>query len=150
LWQEFFGKGIVKTSGDFGMQGDLPSHPQLLDWLAVDFMEPQLGYQTTGETDGYVGYLSPVGGDYVRRKLKTDPDNNFAGAWPPVSHSEAEFVKDLVLSSSGLLNKTIGGPSVKPYQPPGLWEGATSGRGLLVDLRSGPRRQALPARVCIR
>ena len=129
LWQEFFGKGIVKTSGDFGMQGDLPSHPQLLDWLAVDFMEHGwdikrlVKQMVTSATYRQSAVISS-------EKLATDPDNNLLARGPRY-RIHAEFIKDLVLSSSGLLNPTIGGPSVKPYQPAGLWEGATSGRGLL-------------------
>lgn len=129
VWQEFFGKGLVKTSGDFGMQGELPSHPALLDWLAVDFRDhgwdiKRLVKQlVTSATYRQSAVIPP-------EKLKTDPDNIFL-ARAPRYRIQAEFVRDLVLASSGLLNKTIGGPSVKPYQPPGLWEGATSGRGLL-------------------
>ena len=129
LWQEFFGKGIVKTSGDFGMQGELPSHPALLDWLASDFMEhnwdikrlvKQMVTSSTYRQSAVV----------TKEKLAADPDNVLLARGPRY-RIHAEFIKDLVLSSSGLLNKTIGGPSVKPYQPAGLWEGATSGRGLL-------------------
>lgn len=129
VWQEFFGKGIVKTSGDFGKQGELPSDPALLDWLAVDFMNhgwdikrlvKQLVMSATYRQSAEI---SPD-------KLQVDPDNVLL-ARSPRYRIDAEFIKDLVLSSSGLLDKTIGGPSVKPYQPPGLWEGATSGRGLL-------------------
>ncbi|WP_018623132.1 PSD1 and planctomycete cytochrome C domain-containing protein [Spirosoma luteum] len=129
VWQEFFGKGIVKTPSDFGMQGELPSHPELLDWLAVDFMEhgwdvKRLVKQlVTSATYRQSAVISPV-------KLQADPDNLLLARGPRY-RIEAEFVRDLVLSSSGLLNPTIGGPSVKPYQPDGLWEGATSGRGLL-------------------
>ncbi|MCE6991321.1 PSD1 and planctomycete cytochrome C domain-containing protein [Dyadobacter sp. CY323] len=129
LWQEFFGKGIVKTSGDFGMQGELPSNPKLLDWLAVDFMEhnwdvkrlvKQMVMSATYRQSAVV----------TKEKLAVDPDNVLLARGPRY-RIHAEFIKDLVLASSGLLNKTIGGPSVKPYQPAGLWEGATSGRGLL-------------------
>ncbi|MCE7070497.1 PSD1 and planctomycete cytochrome C domain-containing protein [Dyadobacter sp. CY327] len=129
LWQEFFGKGIVKTSGDFGMQGELPSHPALLDWLATDFMDhgwdikrlvKQMVTSATYKQSAVV----------TKEKLATDPDNILLARGPRY-RIHAEFIKDLVLASSGLLNKTIGGPSVKPYQPAGLWEGATSGRGLL-------------------
>lgn len=129
LWQEFFGKGIVKTSGDFGMQGDLPTNPELLDWLAVDFMSHNwdikrlVKQMVTSATYRQSAVVTP-------EKLKVDPDNIYLARGPRY-RIQAEFVKDLVLSSSGLLNKSIGGPSVKPYQPPGLWEGATSGRGLL-------------------
>ncbi|WP_080240361.1 PSD1 and planctomycete cytochrome C domain-containing protein [Spirosoma rigui] len=129
LWQEFFGKGIVKTSGDFGMQGDLPSNPALLDWLAVDFMDhgwdiKRLVKQlVTSATYRQSAVVTPA-------KLAVDPDNILLARGPRY-RIHAEFIKDLVLSSSGLLNAVIGGPSVKPYQPVGLWEGATSGRGLL-------------------
>jgi len=132
-WQEFFGKGIVKSSGDFGMQGDLPSHPELLDWLAVDFMDhgwdikrlvKQLVMSATYRQSAVI---SP-------EKLKIDPENTYL-ARGPRSRLPAEFVRDMVLASSGLLNKTIGGPSVNPYQPPGLWENATSGRGILANYK---------------
>lgn len=129
LWQEFFGQGIVKTSGDFGMQGELPSHPELLDWLAVDFMEHQWDIKrlvkklVTSATYRQSAVMTP-------RSVEVDPDNIYFARGSRY-RIHAEFIRDLVLSSSGLLNATIGGPSVKPYQPSGLWEGATSGRGLL-------------------
>ena len=129
MWQEFFGKGIVKTSGDFGMQGELPSHPQLLDWLAVDFMEHGWNIKrlvkqmVTSATYRQSAVVTP-------EKLAADPDNILLSRAPRY-RINAEFVRDVVLSSSGLLVRKIGGPSVKPYQPAGLWEGATSGRGLL-------------------
>ncbi|MEJ7913843.1 MAG: DUF1553 domain-containing protein, partial [Chitinophagaceae bacterium] len=129
VWLEFFGKGIVKTPGDFGKQGELPSHPELLDWLAVDFMSHNwdikrlVKQMVMSATYRQSATVSP-------EKLKADPENILL-ARSPRYRIDAEFIKDLVLSSSGLLDKTIGGPSVKPYQPAGLWEGATSGRGLL-------------------
>lgn len=129
LWQEFFGKGIVKTAGDFGMQGELPSHPELLDWLAVDFVEK--GWDIKKLVKKIV--LSATYRQSVKanaEKLKLDPDNIYYSRGPR-NRLSAELIRDLVLSSSGLLVKTIGGPSVKPYQPKGLWEGATSGRGAL-------------------
>ncbi|WP_439555003.1 PSD1 and planctomycete cytochrome C domain-containing protein [Dyadobacter sp.] len=129
LWQEFFGKGIVKTSGDFGMQGELPSHPALLDWLAVDFMEHNWDVKRLVKqmvTSATYRQSAVV----TKEKLAVDPENILLARGSRY-RIHAEFIKDLVLSSSGLLNKTIGGPSVKPYQPAGLWEGATSGRGLL-------------------
>ncbi len=129
LWQEFFGKGIVKTSGDFGMQGELPSHPALLDWLAVDFMEHNWDIKRLVKqmvTSATYRQSAVV----TKEKLAVDPDNILLARGPRY-RIHAEFIKDLVLASSGLLNRTIGGPSVKPYQPAGLWEGATSGRGLL-------------------
>ncbi|MCU7552204.1 PSD1 and planctomycete cytochrome C domain-containing protein [Chitinophagaceae bacterium LB-8] len=129
MWQELFGRGLVKTSGDFGMQGELPSHPELLDWLAVDFMEhgwnvkrlvKQILMSATYRQSAKVS----------EQHLKMDPENIYLSRGPRM-RLKAEFVRDLYLSSSGLLVKTIGGPSVKPYQPSGLWEAATSGRGAL-------------------
>lgn len=129
MWQEIFGRGIVKSSGDFGMQGELPTHPELLDWLAIDFQEngwnikrliKQLVMSSTYKQ-------SAVADD---RKFQRDPENVLLARGPRY-RIHAEFVRDVVLSSSGLLVTTIGGPSVKPYQPDGLWEGATSGRGIL-------------------
>lgn len=129
MWQEFFGKGLVKTTGDFGMQGELPSHPELLDWLAVDFrahgwdmkrLVKQLVMSATYRQSAVA----------TTRKLRADPENIFLSRGPR-NRLHAEFIRDVVLASSGLLVRTIGGPSVKPYQPDGLWEGATSGRGIL-------------------
>lgn len=129
LWQELFGKGFVKTSGDFGMQGELPSHPELLDWMAVDFMEhgwdikrlvKQILMSATYRQSATI----------TVQQLKTDPDNIYLSR-APRQRLPAEFVRDMYLASSGLLIKDIGGPSVKPYQPKGLWEMASSGRGVL-------------------
>ncbi|MEO6497479.1 MAG: PSD1 and planctomycete cytochrome C domain-containing protein [Mucilaginibacter sp.] len=134
VWQEFFGKGIVKTSGDFGMQGELPSHPALLDWLASDFMSH--GWDTKRLVKQIVTSATYRQSAVITKdKLAADPDNILL-ARSPRYRIKAEFIKDLVLSSSGLLNKTIGGPSVKPYQPAGLWEAAASTGGSLGILGS--------------
>ncbi|MCS3554599.1 hypothetical protein M2409_002298 [Sphingobacterium sp. JUb21] len=133
VWQEYFGRGLVKTSGDFGMQGELPSHPELLDWLAVDFMNNGWNIKrlvkqiVLSATYRQSAVVDPD-------KFNVDPDNIFL-ARAPRYRIPAEHVRDVVLSSSGLLVPTIGGPSVKPYQPAGLWEAATSGRGLLASYR---------------
>ena len=133
IWQEIFGRGLLKTTGDFGMPGELPSHPALLDWLAVDFMQNgwnikrlvkqilmSATYQQSAKT--------------TEEKLKKDPENVYLSRGSRL-RLPAEFVRDMVLASSGLLVKTIGGPSVKPYQPKGLWESATSGRGVLATYK---------------
>ncbi|MBL0133661.1 MAG: PSD1 domain-containing protein [Chitinophagaceae bacterium] len=133
LWQDIFGRGIVKTTGDFGMQGDLPSHPELLDWLAADFMEN--GWDIKRLIKQIVSsatYRQSVKTDEL--KLKKDPENVYFSRGPRV-RVKAEEVRDIVLATSGLLNKTIGGPSVKPYQTKGLWEAATSGRGVLATYK---------------
>jgi len=129
MWQEVFGRGLVKTAGDFGMQGDLPSHPDLLDWLAVDFrthgwnIKRLIRQMVVSATYRQSAQIS-------REKLAIDPENIWLSRAPRLRLS-AEGVRDLALSSSDLLNKEIGGPSVKGYQPPGLWESSTSGRGVL-------------------
>ncbi len=131
MWQQFFGRGLVKSTGDFGMQGDLPTHPELLDWLAVDFMEHNWDIKrlvrqiVSSATYRQSARIMP-------EKLAVDPDNIYLARGPRY-RIPAEFVRDVVLSSSGLLIPTLGGPSVKPYQPEGLWEAATSGRGKLKD-----------------
>ncbi len=133
LWQEFFGRGIIKTVDDFGMQGELPSNPELLDWLAVDFMEH--GWDIKRMVKQLVMSATYRQSTKVTKdKLDTDPDNVYLSRGPRV-RLPAEFIRDMVLSSSGLLVRTIGGPSVKPYQPKGLWESATSGRGVLATYR---------------
>jgi len=133
VWQEFFGRGIVKTSGDFGMQGELPSHPELLDWLAVDFMNH--GWNIKRLVKQIVSSATYQQSAIVSaEKLRTDPENILL-ARAPRYRIPAESVRDVVLASSGLLVKTIGGPSVKPYQPAGLWEAATSGRGILANYK---------------
>ncbi|MGV3657484.1 MAG: PSD1 and planctomycete cytochrome C domain-containing protein [Chitinophagaceae bacterium] len=133
VWQELLGRGLVKTSGDFGMQGELPSHPELLDYLAVDFMNSGWNIKrlvkkiVMSSTYRQSAKLS-------EEKLKADPENKYLSRAPRI-RIKAEMVKDLVLSSSGLLVPSIGGPSVKPYQPKGLWEAATSGRGELATYK---------------
>jgi hypothetical protein len=129
MWQEFFGRGIVRTSGDFGLQGDLPSHPALLDWLAYDFMTH--GWNIKRLVRQIVmssAYRQSTA--VTETHLASDPDNVYLARGPRLRLS-AELLKDHLLASAGLLNPEIGGPSVKPYQPKGLWESATSGRGQL-------------------
>lgn len=131
IWQEIFGRGIVVTSGDFGMQGDLPTHIQLLDWLALDFREN--GWDIKRLVKKIV--LSATyqqSAKVSQRQLEKDPENIYLSRAPRLRF-EAEVVRDHVLSSSGLLNPEIGGPSVKPYTPGDIWIVATSGRGLLMN-----------------
>lgn len=133
IWQEIFGRGIVKSSGDFGMQGSLPSNPQLLDWLAVDFREHGWDIKRLLKQI-FMSATYRQSSVTTPEKLKIDPENIYLSRSPRI-RMNAEMVRDLVLSSSGLLVPTIGGPSAKPYQPPGLWEMATSGRGILATYR---------------
>ncbi len=129
MWQEFFGRGIVKTAGDFGLQGELPSHPELLDYMAFDFKNS--GWDIKKLVKKIVTSATyKQSSSTTKESLAIDPENIYLSHGPRVKLS-AELLKDHVLASSGLLNKTIGGPSIKPYQPKGLWEAATSGRGEL-------------------
>ncbi|GAB2997487.1 hypothetical protein GCM10027284_14130 [Cyclobacterium sediminis] len=133
MWQEFFGAGIVRSAGDFGMQGKLPTHPELLDWLAVDFQDS--GWDVKHLIKKIVSaatYQQSATSD--NKKMESDPDNFYLASYPRI-RLNAEHIRDMILASSGLLSKEIGGPSVKPYQPEGLWEAATSGRGELAEYR---------------
>ena len=129
LWAEFFGRGLVKTTGDFGTQGDLPTHPELLDWLAVEFMD-------SGWDIKKMVKLMVTSATYrqstkqTEKKFGTDPENKYYSYYPRM-RLKAELQRDLILSAAGVLNPEIGGPSVKPYQPKGVWESTTSGRGEL-------------------
>jgi hypothetical protein len=133
LWQGFFGRGLVKTSGDFGMQGELPSHPELLDWLAVDFMENNWNIKRLVKLI-VMSATYRQSATLTKEKREADPENIYLSR-APRQRIAAELVRDLVLSTSGLLIDQIGGASVKPYQPKGLWEAATSGRGELASYR---------------
>ncbi len=131
LWAQFFGRGIVKTVGDFGMQGELPTHPELLDWLAVDFQSH--GWNIKRLVKQIV--LSATyrqASTVTSASQKVDPENIYLSRMSRI-RIPAEQIRDQVLASAGILNPEIGGPSVKTYQPKGLWEVATSGRGSLMN-----------------
>lgn len=131
VWQEIFGRGIVKTVGDFGMQGELPSNIALLDWLALDFQKHHWDIKHLVKTI-VMSATYRQSAVVTKAKLAADPENIYLSRAPRLRLS-AEGVRDLILASSGLLNREIGGPSVKPYQPDGIWEVATSGRGILSE-----------------
>jgi hypothetical protein len=120
MWQEFFGRGIVRTSDDFGTQGEAPSHPELLDWLAVEFRESGWDIKrffTLLVTSNAYRQSAAV----TPEKLTKDADNRLLSRGPRY-RLDAEMIRDYALSASGLLVPKIGGPSVKPYQPEGVWE----------------------------
>jgi hypothetical protein len=120
IWQQFFGTGLVKTSEDFGNQGGLPSHPELLDWLATEFISS--GWDIQHIIKLIVFSETYQQSSYTSNELReADPDNRFL-ARGPANRLTAEMMRDNALAACGLLNRQIGGPSVKPYQPPGLWE----------------------------
>lgn len=125
-WQTFFGTGIVKTPGDFGSQGEEPSHPALLDWLACQFMDPS--DPTTPKWDVKAMVRLIVTSATYRQSsavtpelLARDPENRLLARGSRM-RLPAEFIRDQALAVSGLLDPEIGGRSVEPYQPPGLWE----------------------------
>lgn len=120
LWQHAFGAGLVKTAEDFGLQGEPPSHPQLLDWLASQFIAE--GWDVKAMMKRIV--LSSTyrqSSKMTPEKIDRDPDNRLLARGPRF-RLDAEMIRDQALAVSGLLVDQIGGPSVKPPQPAGLWE----------------------------
>ncbi len=128
LWQQIFGTGIVASTSDFGNQGALPSHPELLDWLAITFreegwdMKKMIKRMVLSNTYQQTTKTTP-------EQLEIDPYNKWL-ARSSRHKLTAEMIRDNALAVSGLLIDKIGGPSVKPYQPKGLWAETTSGQGL--------------------
>ncbi len=120
FWQELFGTGLVKTSEDFGIMGDPPSHPELLDHLAVEFraggwkIKPLIRSMVLSATYRQAAVATP-------EKIEKDPANRLLSRGPRF-RMDAEMVRDFALCAAGALSPMIGGPSVKPYQPEGVWE----------------------------
>ncbi len=118
-WQMIFGAGLVTTANDFGSQGALPSHPELLDWLAVDFRES--GWNVRKLLKQMVMSATYQQSSKFRKELEQKDPQNILLAKSPSYRWPAEMIRDNALASSGLLVKKIGGKSVKPYQPDSLW-----------------------------
>jgi hypothetical protein len=119
-WQLIFGKGLVKTAEDFGSQGERPSHPELLDWLASDFMDHN--WDIKHAVKQMVMSHTYRQASFCPEELRErDPENNYL-ARSPSYRWPAEMIRDNALKASGLLVQETGGPSVKPYQPEGLWK----------------------------
>ena len=118
LWQQFFGTGIVKTSEDFGSQGQPPSHPELLDWLAVQFQDD--GWDIHKTLKRIVMSATYQQGAAIRGDATVDPENKLLSRGPRF-RLDAEALRDQALAVSGLLVNKVGGPGVKPPQPDGLW-----------------------------
>jgi hypothetical protein len=120
MWYELFGTGLVETTEDFGIMGQRPTHPELLDWLAVEFRE-------SGWNVKHIYKLMVMSATYRQsskansKQLARDPNNVLLSRGPRF-RMDAEMVRDMALESGGLLVEKIGGPSVKPYQPPNIWE----------------------------
>ena len=128
LWQQFFGVGIVATPDDFGSQGNKPFNPELLDWLAYTFQ-----HHDKWDTKKFIKRIVMSSTYKQSSKVKDenrlkDPDNTYLANYPRQKLS-AEMIRDNALATSGMLVKKVGGPSVKPMQPPGLWDEVTGGGG---------------------
>ncbi len=138
FWQELFGRGLVRTSEDFGVSGDLPSNQELLDWLAIEFREGTPSLSSSPSTLNAQPSTAPwdikrfykllvTSATYrqsavvTKEKLERDPANKLLSRGPRF-RMDAEMIRDYALASSGLLVPKLGGPSVKPYQPEGVWE----------------------------
>jgi hypothetical protein len=140
-WQSYFGFGIVKTVDDFGSQGEWPVHPELLDWLAVEFMDKGWDVKriqrliVTSATYRQSSKITP-------ELLAKDPDNRLLARGPRIRLGP-EVIRDSALASAGLLVEKIGGPSVKPYQPPGLWQELAGGDGYVQDKGAALYRRSL-------
>ena len=140
FWETIFGRGIVETTEDFGTQGFAPSHPELLDWLAVEFMDngwDMKAIQRLIVTSSTYRQSSAVTPELIER----DPGNMLLARGPRF-RVEAEMVRDIALGASGLLSEKMYGPPVKPYQPEDLWSAFPVGQG---DQRYGRSARARTA-----
>ena len=127
FWMMYFGQGIVKTQEDFGVQGEAPVHPELLDWLATEFV--RTGWDVKAMQRLIVTSATYRQSSKVTSELlEKDPENRLLARGPRF-RLPAEMIRDTALAVSGLLNDEIGGPSVLPYQPKGLWEELAFGDG---------------------
>lgn len=141
FWQMYFGVGIVRTTEDFGSQGEAPSHPALLDWLATEFMRTgwdMKQLQKTIVTSATYQQSSRIPPEL----LEKDPDNRLLARGPRIRLA-AEMVRDQALAVSGLLVEDVGGPSVKPYQPAGLWSELTGESDYRADTGEALYRRSL-------
>ncbi|HLM98047.1 MAG TPA: DUF1553 domain-containing protein [Bryobacteraceae bacterium] len=141
FWQMYFGTGLVKTVQDFGSQGEWPTHLDLLDWLATEFMDSGWNVkalQKTILTSATYRQSSRV----TPELLQKDPENRLLARGPRLRLGP-EVIRDQALAVSGLLVEKVGGPSVKPYQPPGLWQELAGGDGYKRDKGDGLYRRSL-------
>ena len=143
MWNELFGTGLVETTEDFGIMGQRPSHPELLDWLAVEFRE-------SGWNIKHMYKLMVMSATY-RQSAKSTPEQlakdpkNLLLSHGPRFRMDAEMLRDIALESGGLLVNKIGGPSVKPYQPANVWEQVSYRRQRYIGVRAAAWGCALPA-----
>jgi hypothetical protein len=141
FWQSYFGAGIVKTVDDFGAQGEFPVHPELLDWLAVEFMESGWDVKALQKTI-VMSAAYRQASRVTAELLQKDPDNRLLARGPRFRLGP-EVIRDQALAVSGLLVERVGGPSVKPYQPAGLWQELGGGSGYKQDQGEGLYRRSL-------
>lgn len=131
IWRMHFGRGLVASQEDFGSQGKLPTHPELLDWLADWFMD--YGWDVKALHQLIVSSATFQQSAQTSRDIvERDPENHLLSRYPK-TRLLAEEIRDSALAASGLLNRQIGGPSVKPYQPEGLWEATGTGKSYVQD-----------------
>jgi len=169
FWEQIFGHGLVETSEDFGTQGERPSHPELLDWLAVEFMNPtwRAGERESGragdKTNPQSAIRNPQSQAWSMKSLvrlivtsstyrqssattpallEKDPYNRLLGRGPRF-RMEAEMIRDVTLAASGLLSRKLGGPSVFPLQPEGVWKSPYSSEKWIVSKGEDRFRRSL-------
>jgi len=141
FWQMYFGTGLVKTVDDFGSQGEWPSHPELLDWLATEFV--RTGWNVKAMQKLIVMSASYRQSSRVTKPLLLkDPDNRLLARGPRF-RLPAETIRDQALSASGLLVEKLGGPSVRTYQPAGLWKELTGDADYVADKDEGLWRRSM-------
>lgn len=137
IWQDHFGVGLVKTAEDFGLQGETPSHPELLDWLAVEFIESGWDVKAMHRlivTSAAYRQASRTNPELIEK----DPENRLLARGPRY-RADGFVIRDIALQASGLLNPKLGGPSVKPYQPKGLWAVVAANKGTSYTPSKGDR-----------
>lgn len=137
IWQDHFGIGLVKTTEDFGLQGEMPSHPDLLDYLATRFIDS--GWDVKALHHLIVTSATYNQSSVHRDELtEVDPENRLLARGPRY-RADGFAIRDIAMQASGLLNEKVGGPPVKPYQPDGLWESLAANAGTEYKTDSGEK-----------
>jgi hypothetical protein len=136
MWQHLFGVGLVKTADDFGSQGELPVNPELLDWLAVEFMDSGWDVKALYRLIATSHTFRQSSRSNIALNER-DPENRLLARGPRF-RMDGFAIRDLALHASGLLNPELGGPPVKPYQPDGLWTAVSHDPNTRYDTSKGP------------
>jgi hypothetical protein len=137
-WAEFFGHGLVATAEDFGLKGEAPTHPELLDWLAVEFMQRNWSMKRIHRL--IVTSATYRQSSHVSSELLAKDDTNTYYARGPRFRLDSEMVRDNALAAAGLLSLKLGGPPVRPYQPPGIWGSKLGGARITYEISEGEDR----------